>query len=108
MHCHVDTVAALLCFQRFFDSNLFFRIYLGVIETVQRALVPEYVESNLRGTAYAVYYLTVGAAFFVSNALFGTLWECFGSPIASAYSIVMTTVSIVLMVVFLSRVKRRI
>ena len=85
---------------------IFFGVYLGVVETVQRALVPGYVDSSLRGTAYGVYYLTVGSAFFVSNAVVGTLWNYFGAPIASAYSIVMTVVSIALMVAFLSRVKK--
>jgi MFS family permease len=54
---------------------VFYGAYFGIVETVQRALIPRYVESSLRGTAYGVYYLAVGAAFLVSNAAVGSLWE---------------------------------
>jgi MFS family permease len=77
--------------------------YMGVVETVQRALIPDYVEESLRGTAYGIYYLVVGSAFFVSNAVVGTLWEYFGSSAASGYSITLSAVAIVAMMVFVRR-----
>ena len=77
--------------------------YIGVVETVQRALIPDYVEKGLRGTAYGIYYLVVGSAFFVSNAVVGTLWEYFGSSAASTYSITLSAVAIVAMIVFVRR-----
>jgi hypothetical protein len=43
--------------------------YMGVVETVQRALVPGYIDSSLMGTACSVYYIAVGAAFFVTNTV---------------------------------------
>jgi MFS family permease len=84
---------------------VFYGAYFGVIETVQRALIPSYVNSNLRGTAYGVYYLIVGSAFFVSNAVVGSLWEYFGSSIASAYSIITSITAIAFMILFLIRKK---
>ncbi len=87
-----------------FDAFLiavFYGAYFGIIETVQRALVPEYVDRNLVGTAYGIYYLIVGSAFFVSNAVVGSLWEYFGASIASAYSIVTSVVAIAFMMLFL-------
>jgi MFS-type transporter involved in bile tolerance (Atg22 family) len=78
-----------------------FGAYFGIIETVQRALVPEYVDRSLVGTAYGIYYLVVGSAFFVSNAVVGSLWEYFGASIASAYSIVTSVVAIAFMILFL-------
>jgi MFS family permease len=87
-----------------FDAFLvavFYGAYFGIIETVQRALVPEYVDRNLVGTAYGIYYLIVGSAFFVSNAVVGSLWEYFGASIASTYSIVTSVVAIVFMMLFL-------
>jgi len=87
-----------------FDAFLvavFYGAYFGIIETVQRALVPEYVDRNLVGTAYGIYYLIVGSAFFVSNAVVGSLWEYFGASIASAYSIVTSVVAIAFMILFL-------
>jgi len=77
--------------------------YFGVIETVQRALVPEYVDRSLVGTAYGIYYLTVGSAFFVSNAVVGSLWEYLGASMAVTYSIITSVVAIALMVLFLNR-----
>ena len=77
--------------------------YFGIVETVQRALIPSYVNSNLRGTAYGVYYLIVGSAFFISNAVVGSLWEYFGSSIASAYSIITSVIAIIFIILFLNR-----
>jgi MFS family permease len=87
-----------------FDAFLvavFYGAYFGIIETVQRAIVPEYVDRNLVGTAYGIYYLIVGSAFFVSNAVVGSLWEYFGASIASAYSIVTSVVAVIFMILFL-------
>jgi MFS family permease len=82
-----------------------FGAYFGVIETVQRAIVPEYVDSSLVGTAYGIYYLIVGSAFFVSNAVVGSVWGYFGSSMAVTYSVLTSVVAIALMVLFLGRKK---
>jgi MFS family permease len=82
---------------------VFYGAYIGIVETIQRALVPNYVEQNLRGTAYGLYYLVVGSAFFVSNAVVGSLWEYFGSYVASTYSIALSAVAIVAMIVFVKK-----
>jgi len=82
---------------------VFYGAYFGIIETVQRALIPEYVDRNLVGTAYGIYYLIVGSAFFVSNAVVGSLWEYFGSSLASTYSIITSVVAIVFMILFLNK-----
>jgi MFS family permease len=74
--------------------------YLGIVETVQRALVPSFVSQKLRGTAYGLYYLAVGSAFFVSNAVVGLLWGSFGSSSASVYSVAFSTVAIVALILF--------
>ena len=89
-----------------FDAFLvavFYGAYFGIIETVQRALVPKYVHSNLVGTAYGIYYLIVGSAFFVSNAVVGSLWAYFGSSAASTYSIITSVFAIAFMILFLRR-----
>jgi len=77
--------------------------YLGIVETIQRALIPDYVRESLRGTAYGVYYLLVGSAFFVSNTVVGILWGHFGSSIASTYSIILSVVAILAMVTFVRK-----
>jgi len=82
---------------------VFYGAYFGIVETVQRALIPCYVNRNLVGTAYGIYYLIVGSAFFGSNAVVGSLWEYFGSSIASTYSIITSITAIAFMIVFLRR-----
>jgi len=81
---------------------LSFGLYMGVVETIQRALVPLYAEGGLRGTAYGIYYLVVGSAFFLANAIVGSLWGAYGSS-ASLYSIASTSIAIVGMFIFLRR-----
>ena len=63
-----------------------FGVYMGIVETVQRAMIPGYVDSSLRGTAYGVYYLVVGTCFFFANSIVGTLWETRGLWYSSVYS----------------------
>jgi MFS family permease len=82
---------------------VFYGAYIGIVETVQRALIPNYVEKNLRGTAYGLYYLVVGSAFFVSNAVVGSLWEYFGSSVASTYSITLSVIAILAMILFVRK-----
>ncbi|MBN1357883.1 MFS transporter [Candidatus Bathyarchaeota archaeon] len=101
------TVVLILLFPlNGFDAFLVavsYGVYFGIVETVQRALIPSYVNSSLRGTAYGVYYLVVGSAFFVSNAVVGSLWDYFGSSAASTYCIITSVFAIAFMILFLNR-----
>ncbi|MCX8171151.1 MAG: MFS transporter, partial [Candidatus Bathyarchaeota archaeon] len=70
-----------------FTVAVFFGLYMGILETVQRALIPKYAEkSYLMGTAYGIYYLVVGSAFLAANSIVGLLWQIGGSAIAAKYS----------------------
>jgi MFS family permease len=82
-----------------------FGLYNGTVETVQRAMVPKYAKTGLLGTAYGVYYLVVGAAFFVSNSIVGWLWNAYGSTPAMGYSAIASVAAIIVMVLFLRREK---
>ncbi|MCX8153587.1 MAG: MFS transporter [Candidatus Bathyarchaeota archaeon] len=82
---------------------LLFGAYVGIIETIQRALIPAYADKSLLGTAYGLYYFIVGSAFFVSNALVGSLWAYVGSSAAAAYSVVTSVIAIAAMLSFLAR-----
>jgi MFS family permease len=77
--------------------------YVGIVETVQRALIPDYVGKHVRGTAYGLYYLLVGSAFFVSNAVVGALWDAFGSSVAASYSVTLSAVAILAMLLFVQK-----
>jgi MFS family permease len=75
--------------------------YLGISETLQRALVPSFVSNELKGTGYAVYYLVIGACSLVANVVFGVLWDQFSMSAAFTYSLVMSSVGIVSMIAFI-------
>ena len=80
-----------------------FGLYVGIVETVQRALIPGYSTQELRGTAYGIYYLVVGTAFFAANSITGTLWQLHGASIASLYSLATSTIAIIGMLLFLRK-----
>lgn len=80
-----------------------FGLYIGISETVQRAVIPRYVRSELRGTAFGVYNLVLGASFFVSNVVFGFLWDNYNLNTAVIYSIVFTSIAIIGMSVFIKK-----
>jgi MFS family permease len=81
-----------------------FGLYAGVSETVQRAVIPRYVASELRGTAFGLYYLVVGVCFFVSNVLFGFLWDVYGLSAAVTYSSIVSVIAISAMLVFIRKI----
>jgi MFS family permease len=73
----------------------FFGLYMGIVETVQRAMIPKYVDSSLRGTAYGVYYLVVGSCFFFANSVVGSLWQRWGLWASSTYSGALAAVAVI-------------
>jgi MFS family permease len=77
-----------------------FGLYAGISETVQRAVIPKYVVSELRGTAFGLYNLVVGVCFFASNVTFGFLWDNMGLAAAVSYSACITIVAIAGMAIF--------
>jgi MFS family permease len=80
-----------------------FGLYVGISETVQRAIVPRYIISELRGTAFGLYYLVVGITFFAANVVFGFLWDNYSLHIAAYYSITLTIAAISGMLIFIRR-----
>jgi MFS family permease len=80
-----------------------FGIYVGISETLQRAVVPRYVSSDLRGTAYGIYNVVVGIGFFASNVVFGYLWDNFNLGIAISYSMLFAFAAIVGMFIFIKK-----
>jgi MFS family permease len=80
-----------------------FGIYIGISETLQRAVIPKYISSELRGTAYGMYNVVVGSGFFVSNIVFGYLWDNFNLLIAVLYSISFAFAAIIGMLAFIKK-----
>jgi MFS family permease len=80
-----------------------FGLYLGISETVQRAIVPKYVSSELRGTAFGLFYVVIGTCFFISNVTFGFLWDSYNFSFAALYSVVLSLAGIMGMIAFLEK-----
>lgn len=80
---------------------LIYGLYMGVGETIQRAMVPRYAPTELKGTAYGLYYLVVGTGFFIANSVVGALWAYAGSAVAASYCVGTSIAAIVGMIIFL-------
>jgi MFS family permease len=91
-----------------FVLAVIFGLYIGISETVQRAVVPRYVSSELRGTAFGVYNVVLGTSFFVSNVVFGFLWDNYNLSTAVVYSIVLTSAAITGMSIFIKREAKKV
>ena len=75
--------------------------YIGISETLQRALVPSFVSPELKGTAYSVYYLVIGVGSLVANLIFGVLSNHFSMGMAFTYSLITSSAGILGMLVFI-------
>jgi len=74
--------------------------YIGIAETVQRAVVPKYIAGHLRGTAYGLYNMVIGFSFFAANLIFGFLLDTSGIGAAATYSFATSIVAIAAMAGF--------
>ena len=98
----VSTVFMLLStnFTHAYILAIVFGTYVGIAETVQRAIIPKYIVSEFRGTAYGLYNLVLGISLLVANFVFGFLLDSSGISMAATYSIVTTSLAIVAIVAF--------
>ena len=80
-----------------------FGLYLGIFETVQRAVIPRYVTSEFRGTAYGLYNVVIGTTFFVANVVFGFLWDNFSLAASVSYSVITAIAAVCIMLIFVRR-----
>jgi MFS family permease len=80
-----------------------FGLYVGISETVQRAIIPKYVSTELRGTAYGLYSLVTGVCFFVSNITFGFIWDNYNIFMAVTYSVSLSLGAIIGMFIFIRK-----
>jgi MFS family permease len=86
-----------------FVIALVYGIYVGITETVQRAVLPKYVDSSLRGTAYGLYSLVIGVGFFIGNIVFGYLWDAYSLDAAIYFSSIFVASAMIGMIVFIKK-----
>jgi MFS family permease len=78
-----------------FGIAFIYGLYLGTSDTVQRAVIPSLTAGELKGTAYALYYLLLGGCSLIANFVFGALWDQISSTAAFTYSLVTSLVAVV-------------
>ena len=76
---------------------LIYGIYVGISETVQRALISKYVSEQNRGTAFGFYGLIIGICLLIGNITFGFLWDNYDIGIALFYSLTLSLLAIISM-----------
>ncbi|MBI3859519.1 MAG: MFS transporter [Thaumarchaeota archaeon] len=91
------TVGILFAFAIAFTYGL----YLGASDTLQRAIIPSLTPSELKGTAYGVYYILVAICTLVANVVFGFLWDSVSSGAAFGYSLATAVLATVALAAFL-------
>jgi MFS family permease len=57
-------------------------VFFGLTEGVEKALVADFAPAHLRGSAFGLYHLVIGAGAFPASLLFGFVWQRFGSAAA--------------------------
>jgi len=70
-------------------------MYIGTSDTVQRAVIPSLTAGELKGTAYALYYLLLGICTLIANFVFGALWDQISSTAAFSYSLITSLAAVV-------------
>ena len=88
-----------------FPIAMIFGCYLGIAETVQRAIIPDYTSEQLKGTAYALYYSMIGIGSLVANSIFGILWTNVGFEAAFEYSVIVAIAGSIALFIFLTQKK---
>jgi len=78
-----------------------FGLYLGISDPVQRAIIPDFTKTELKGTAYAIYYLTAGVCSLLANSIFGYLWTIATSSVAFQYALATSAVGGIALIFFL-------
>ncbi|MGE5863255.1 MAG: MFS transporter, partial [Nitrososphaerales archaeon] len=79
---------------------LVYGLYVGISETVQRALISKYVSEHNRGTAFGFYGLIIGICLLIGNVIFGFLWDNYDISIALLYSLSLSTLAIISLFIF--------
>ncbi len=90
-----------------FAIGAIYGVYMGISETMQRAVIPRYVSPDLKGSAYGLYNLVIGITLFAGNMLFGLLWDRYNIDFAATYSIIMAIVATIGMFLFERKISQQ-
>jgi MFS family permease len=78
-----------------------FGLSVAIVDTIPRAMVPDMVSPEVKGTAYGVYHMVIGVLDLPASAVGGLLWDIFGKVrgpiIAFSYAAVLAIIAAVLL-----------
>ena len=83
---------------------IFFGLMNGALDPVQTSLVADLVEENRRASVIGAFQMAVGIVAFPAGLIIGYLWDQFSPQSAFLYSIVLTSLALILLL--LIRTKR--
>ncbi|MEA3492921.1 MAG: MFS transporter [Candidatus Margulisiibacteriota bacterium] len=76
---------------------IIFGLAIAIVDTIPRAMVPEMVSSEVKGTAYGFYYMLIGIMDLPASLVAGILWDVFGKVngpmIAFSYGAVLAIIA---------------
>lgn len=81
------------------SANWIFPLFIGygvtyaLVDTLQRASVPELVSPKIRGTAFGILHTAIGIAALPAGLIAGALWQFFGAPAPFMMSAVLSFVA---------------
>jgi MFS family permease len=76
---------------------LFYGLYFGLTEGVERALVAHMAPRDLEGSAFGVYHAVVGVGALAASLIFGAVWEWRGAPDAFALGALLAAAATVML-----------
>jgi len=80
--------------------------YHGMTEGVEKAVVADFIPSELRATAYGVYHGAVGLAALPAHLMFGVFWMTIGPKVAFSIGAALAGAAAVLLAILLSATGR--
>jgi MFS family permease len=76
---------------------LFYGVYYGLTEGVEKAVVADLAPAEARGTAFGAYHAVIGIGALAASLLFGLIWKVAGAPVAFAVGAALALVSAALL-----------
>lgn len=73
---------------------------MGTTQSVFVSMVSDNTPKAVRGTAFGIFYLVMGIDILIASKIAGVLWDQFGSIGAFRYSAIVTTISIIILILW--------
>ena len=78
-------------------------MFFAIVDTLQRAIVPDIIKVEHRGTAFGALHMTIGITAFISSLLAGTLWQIYGAFVPFILGAIISITSAILLSTFTFR-----